>query len=75
MRGQFLQPHFVVVVQSELVAADKDPEPRRLRELPWREKLELLERLRDRQSILRQTKVREPETQRMEGHPDHLMPN
>ncbi|MGI8437504.1 MAG: hypothetical protein ACR2NX_11460 [Chthoniobacterales bacterium] len=57
------------------VVQAKEAERRRLRELPWLEKLKLLEKLRDRQSILRQTKVREPEAQRVEGHPDHLTPN
>lgn len=37
----------------------KEAERRRLRELPWLEKLEMLEKLRDRQLLLRETKVQE----------------
>ncbi|HEY2800443.1 MAG TPA: hypothetical protein VGI85_07610 [Chthoniobacterales bacterium] len=48
----------------------KEAERRRLRELPWLEKLELVEKLRDRQLILRQTRVREPEAQRAEENLD-----
>jgi hypothetical protein len=40
----------------------KTVERRRLRELPWLEKLEMLDKLRDRQALLRQTRARESKT-------------
>ncbi len=42
------------------IVEGKEAERRRLRELPWLEKLEMLDKLRDRQSLLRRTRVREP---------------
>jgi hypothetical protein len=42
-----VSPTFQQVLQS------KDAERRRLRDLPWTEKLEMLDRLRDRHLLLR----------------------
>ena len=39
----------------------KDAERRRLRELPWLEKLEMLDRLRDRHLLLRRMRPEGPE--------------
>jgi hypothetical protein len=44
------------------IVGAKTAERRRLRELPWLAKLEMLDKLRDRQALLRQTKEREPKT-------------
>lgn len=39
------------------IIRSKEAERRRLRELPWLEKLEMLDRLRDRHLLLRQTRA------------------
>ncbi|MBA3830702.1 MAG: hypothetical protein H0X34_02170 [Chthoniobacterales bacterium] len=43
------------------VVQSKEAERRRLRALPWLEKLEMLDRLRDRQLLLRQARPRRAE--------------
>jgi len=40
------------------IVQSKEAERRRLRELPWLEKLEMLDKLRDRHLLLRQTQAK-----------------
>ena len=47
-----------VKTDIEHIVEAKEVERRRLRELPWLEKLEMLDRLRDRHLWLRQMRVR-----------------
>ena len=42
--------------EMQKIILSKDSERRRLRELPWIEKLEMLDRLRDRHLWIQQTK-------------------
>jgi hypothetical protein len=41
------------------IARSKDAERKRLRDLPWLEKLEMLDQLRDRHRMLQATRVKE----------------
>jgi hypothetical protein len=52
---------FPATVSADIqqIVQSKEAARRRLRELPWLEKLEMLEELRDRQLLLQQTHRRE----------------
>lgn len=45
--------------QIQAIVQSKDAERKRLQKLPWLEKLEILDQLRDRHRVLQATRVKE----------------